>query len=145
MIKRRRHACDQHFIIIGRDFKIFFYFLQRMPFKLILGKKLVFILLLSLFIPYVRQTLRSQPQGSTDLPLVGYQYTSRFQTEQYGKIREILDRTRTTKMIHPVEKVETPDRSHPTSTSDSFQISDLVRLPKRKLKISHQTMTKAKF
>ena len=48
-------------------------------------------------------------------------------------------------MIHPVQKIETPDRGHRTSTSESFQISDLVRLPKRKLKISHQTMTKQNF
>ena len=56
MIKRRQHACDQHFIIIGRDFKIFFYFHRRMQFKLILGKKLDFILLLSLFTLSVGQT-----------------------------------------------------------------------------------------
>ena len=48
-------------------------------------------------------------------------------------------------MIYPVQKVETTDRSHRTSTSESFQISDLVRLRKRKLKISHQTMTMQNF
>ena len=119
-IKRRRHACDQHFIIIGRDFKIFFCFLQPMLFKLILEKKLVFILLLSLFTPSVGQT---QPQGTTDLPgihgptstPVGSRPNSMVKFEKF-RIESNQDRK---KMINPVQKIETPDRSPRTRPSET--------------------------
>ena len=76
-----------------------------------------------LYFAFITVYTIGRPNSTSGIHGLAYQSV---QTEQFGKIREIWDRIEPgpQKMINPVRKIETPDRSRRTRPSENFLISE---------------------